>query len=75
VSAGVIEMRDMVHINVHADLPIQASALPFADRVELRFGKAFPVALVIDRPALDRLAAAIEDGRQQLGAARGREQR
>lgn len=70
---GVLGMRDMVQINVDADLPIQAAALPYADRVEIRFGKAFPVVLVVDRLALDRLAAAIEDGRQQLDAA-GRQQ-
>ncbi len=75
MSAGVIEMRDMVHIHVNADLPIQAAALPYADRVEIRFGKAFPVALVVDRAALDRLADAIEDGKQQLDAAKGREAR
>jgi hypothetical protein len=43
--------------------------LPFADRLEVRFGKAFPVALIIDRPALDRLVGAIQAGRDELDAA------
>ncbi len=59
-------MRDMVTINVTADLPVRATAQPFADRVELRFGKAFPVALVVDGTCLDRLCEAIKDGKQQL---------
>jgi hypothetical protein len=58
--------RDMVHIHITDSLPIQARALPFADRLEIRFGKAFPVALIVDRPALDRLAEAINTGRDEL---------
>jgi hypothetical protein len=66
-------MRDMVHVHVTADLPIRANALAFADRVEIRFGKAFPVALIIDRAALDRLAEAIRSGKADLEAADQRE--
>ncbi|MGX7824018.1 hypothetical protein ACTG9Q_02880 [Actinokineospora sp. 24-640] len=66
-------MRDMVHVYVTADLPIRGQALPFADRVEVRFGKAFPVALIVERQALDALVRAIEDGRAELVAAENRE--
>jgi hypothetical protein len=59
----------MVHVHVTADLPIRVRALPFADRVEIRFGKAFPVALIVDRPALDQLADAIAAGRAELDQA------
>jgi hypothetical protein len=59
-------VRDMVHIHITDSLPIQARALPFADRLEVRFGKAFPVALIIDRPALDRLVDAMQAGRDEL---------
>ncbi|PPK64463.1 hypothetical protein V5P93_007086 [Actinokineospora auranticolor] len=62
-------MRDVVHVHVTKDLPIRARALPFADRVEIRFGKAFPVVLIADRLALDSLAEAIETGRRELDAA------
>jgi len=62
-------MRDMVHIHITDSLPIQARALPYADRVEIRFGRAFPVALIVDRAALDRLAGAIQTGRDELDAA------
>lgn len=59
-------MRDIVHVHVTADLPIRAQALPFADRVEIRFGKAFPVALLVDRLALDQLTAALAAGKAEL---------
>jgi hypothetical protein len=69
VTAGVIELRDIVQVHVTADLPIRTQALPFADRVEIRFGKAFPVALIVDRAALDTLAEAITEGRMALDEA------
>jgi hypothetical protein len=75
VSAGVIEVRDLVEVHVTADLPIRTQALPFADRVEIRFGKAFPVVLIIDRPALDQLVEAINAGRQALDEADQRRQK
>jgi hypothetical protein len=62
-------MRDLVSVHVMADLPIRARALPFADRVEVRFGNAFPVVLLIDRAAIDRLSDAIQSGRTALEAA------
>lgn len=62
-------MRDLVSVHVMADLPIRARALPFADRVEVRFGNAFPVVLLIDRAAIDRLNDAIQSGRTALEAA------
>jgi hypothetical protein len=66
VSAEIIDMRDLVQVYVTSDLPVRVKALPFADRVELRFGKAFPVALIVDRVALDRLVKVLETGRSQL---------
>jgi len=35
-------MRDTVQIHVTADLPIRVRALTYANRAEVRFGKAFP---------------------------------
>lgn len=66
MSAEEVEVRDIVQVHVRADLPIRAQALPFADRVEIRLGKAFPVVLIVDRPALAQLAAAITAGREEL---------
>lgn len=63
--------RDMVQIHITDSLPIQARALPFADRIELRFGRAFPVAILIDRAVLDRFTDAIRSGRADLEAAEG----
>jgi hypothetical protein len=62
----VAEVRDIVHVYVTAELPIRVQALPFADRVEIRFGKAFPVALIVDRPALAQLGDALASGRAEL---------
>ncbi|GAA3847108.1 hypothetical protein GCM10022243_11520 [Saccharothrix violaceirubra] len=56
----------MVRVHVTADLPIRPVALPFADRVELRFGKAFPAVLVVDRGALPRLMAALAEAQSAL---------
>ncbi len=66
-------VRDMVNVHVTAALPIRAQALPFADRVEVRFGKAFPVVLIIDRAALGPLVEAIQAGQAELDAAKNRE--
>ncbi|WP_029535912.1 hypothetical protein [Saccharopolyspora spinosa] len=65
-------MRDMVHVHVTTELPIRARALAFADRVEVRFGKAFPVALLVDRGAVDTLRQALKDGMDALAATDGR---
>ena len=62
-------MRDLVNVYVTAELPIRARALPFADRVEVRFGNAFPVVLLIDRAAIGRLGEAIQTGWAELQAA------
>ena len=69
MSAKETEVRDLVQVHVTADLPIRTQALPFADRVEIRFGKAFPVALIVDRPALVQLSKAIADGQARLAEA------
>jgi hypothetical protein len=66
VSTGVTEMRDVVQVHITADLPIRSRALPFADRIEIRLGKAFPVALIVDRAALAQLGDAIATGRAEL---------
>lgn len=66
MSAEVAEVRDIVQVHVRADVPIRMQALPFADRVEIRFGKAFPVALIVDRSALAQLGDAIAAGRAEL---------
>lgn len=61
-------MTDMAYLHVTAELPIRSTVQPFANRIELRFGKAYPVALGIDRAALDRLAELINAGRAELDA-------
>lgn len=66
MSAEVGEVPDIVQVHVRADLPIRAQALPFADRVEIRLGKAFPVALIVDRLALVQLGDAIAAGLAEL---------
>ncbi|HYQ66723.1 hypothetical protein [Actinophytocola sp.] len=66
MSAEEAGVRDIVQVHIRADLPIRSQALPFADRVEIRLGKAFPVALIVDRPALDQLGDAIAAGRAEL---------
>ena len=70
-------MPDMVRVHVTADLPIRPLAMPFADRVEVRFGKAFPVVLVVDRDAVIRLRDALGQGWDalQASAAQQKEQR
>lgn len=60
------DMRDMVQMHITDSLPMQVRALPYADRIEIRFGKAFPAVLIIDGSALDRLANAVEGGREEL---------
>jgi hypothetical protein len=65
-------MRDIVNVHITAELPIRARALPFADRVEIRFGKAFPVVLIVDRAALGRLGEAIQQSEDELDAAANR---
>ena len=59
-------MTDMVQVHLTADMPIRLRALKFADRVEVRIGKAFPIALLIDRPALETLKHALTEGQQEL---------
>ena len=59
-------MRDIVQVHITSALPIRVQALPFANRVEVRFGKAFPVALIVDRDAVDPLIEAIGTGRDGL---------
>jgi hypothetical protein len=66
-------MRDTVQIHVTADLPIRARALPYANRAELRFGKAFPVALLVDQDTLPRLAEALREAQDELNAVTARE--
>ena len=59
-----------MQVHITSALPIRAHALPFAGRVEVRFGKAFPVVLVVDWDALDSLIEEITAGRNGLHAAR-----
>ena len=66
---------DVVYVAVTADLPIRSTVQPFAGRIELRFGRAYPVALGIDREALDKLAELIEAGRAELDAAKAQDKR
>ncbi|GGN18555.1 hypothetical protein SAMN05660733_03806 [Lentzea albidocapillata] len=67
-------MPDMVRVHVTADLPMRPLAMPFADRVELRFGKAFPVVLVVDRDAVPRLREVLDEGWKALQASAARQE-
>jgi hypothetical protein len=65
-------VRDIVQVHISRDLPIRARALPFANRIEVRLGKAFPVALLIDQDALSRFLEALEGARSELDTAHSR---
>jgi hypothetical protein len=65
-------MRDTVQIHVRADLPIRARALTYANRVEIRLGKAFPVVLLVDIDAIAVLRNALDEGLAALDAATDR---
>jgi hypothetical protein len=66
VSAKGAEVRDVVQVHITADLPIRSRTLSYADRVEIRLGKAFPVALIVDGSALAQLGDAIAAGKAEL---------
>ncbi len=61
-------MRDTVQIHVTADLPIRVRALTYANRAEIRFGKAFPVVLLVDSDALAVLSKELEEVRAALNS-------
>ncbi|GGU47593.1 hypothetical protein GCM10010178_45440 [Lentzea flava] len=67
-------MPDMVRVHVTADLPMRPLAMPFADRVEVRFGKAFPAVLVVDRDAVPRLQEVLAEGWKALQASAARQE-
>ncbi len=62
-------MRDTVQIHVTADLPIRVRALTYANRAEIRFGKAFPVVLLVDSDAIAVLGKELADVQAVLKAA------
>ncbi|MGW5715439.1 hypothetical protein ACWEVP_04680 [Amycolatopsis sp. NPDC003865] len=61
-------MRDTVQIHVTADLPIRVRALSYANRAEIRFGKAFPVVLLVDSDAIAVLSKELEAVRAALNS-------
>ncbi|RSD11530.1 hypothetical protein [Amycolatopsis eburnea] len=61
-------MRDTVQIHVTADLPIRVRALAYANRAEIRFGKAFPVVLLVDSDAIAVLSKELEEVRTALNS-------
>lgn len=61
-------MRDTVQIHVTADLPIRVRALAYANRAEIRFGKAFPVVLLVDSDAIAVLSRELEEVRAVLNS-------
>ncbi len=65
-------MRDTVQIHVTADLPIRVRALTYANRAEIRFGKAFPVVLLVDSDAIAVLSSGGPDRRSPGASAGGR---
>lgn len=65
-------MRDTVQIHVTADLPVRARALIYANRAEIRFGKAFPVVLLVDSDAIAVLGRELAEVQAALNAAAAR---
>ncbi|MGW3963420.1 hypothetical protein ACWED2_26635 [Amycolatopsis sp. NPDC005003] len=65
-------MRDTVQIHVTADLPIRVRALTYANRAEVRFGKAFPVVLLVDSDAIAVLRRELDEVSAALDAAAAR---
>ncbi|EME52751.1 hypothetical protein [Amycolatopsis decaplanina] len=65
-------MRDTVQIHVTADLPIRVRALTYANRAEIRFGKAFPVVLLVDSDAIAVLGRELAEVQAVLNAAAAR---
>jgi hypothetical protein len=65
-------MRDTVQIHVTADLPIRVRALTYANRAEIRFGKAFPVVLLVDSDAIAVLGRELTEVQAVLNAAANR---
>lgn len=65
-------MRDTVQIHVTADLPIRVRALTYANRAEIRFGKAFPVVLLVDSAAIAVLGRELAEVQAVLSAAADR---
>jgi len=65
-------MRDTVQIHVTADLPIRVRALTYANRAEIRFGKAFPVVLLVDSDAIAVLGRELAEVQAALNAAASR---
>jgi hypothetical protein len=65
-------MRDTVQIHVTADLPIRVRALTYANRAEIRFGKAFPVVLLVDSDAIAVLSKELEQVRAVLNSTTAR---
>ncbi|WP_132113209.1 hypothetical protein [Actinocrispum wychmicini] len=53
-------------MHITNDLPVRLRTLGFADRVEVRFGNAFPIVLLVDRTALDSLIDVLTRGRSEL---------
>jgi hypothetical protein len=66
-------MRDTVQIHVTADLPIRVRALTYANRAEIRFGKAFPVVLLVDSDAIAVLGRELTEVQAVLNAAANRD--
>lgn len=69
MSGRVNNVRDLVEVRITADVPIRMQPVPFADRLEIRLGKAFPVVLIVERAALDDFGDAINNGTTLLDQA------
>ncbi|MGW4207163.1 hypothetical protein ACWEIJ_04190 [Lentzea sp. NPDC004789] len=67
-------MPDMVRVHVTADVPMRPLAMPFADRIEIRLGNAFPAVLVIDRDVVPQLRDVLDQAWRALQASAARQQ-
>ncbi|TDP96224.1 hypothetical protein [Labedaea rhizosphaerae] len=63
-------MRDVVTVNITTEVPTQVTAVPGANRGEIRFGDGYRLALLIDEAALLVLAEQVNYLRVQLAAAK-----
>ena len=56
-----------------ADLPIRVRALTYANRAEIRIGKAFPVVLLVDSDTIAVLERELAEAQAALSAAAARD--
>ncbi|MFJ5989615.1 hypothetical protein [Lentzea sp. NPDC092896] len=67
-------MPDLVRVHLTDGVPMRPLAMPFADRIEIRFGNAFPAVLVVDRDVVPQLRDVLDQGWRALEASAARQE-